>query len=280
VHDGGRAINPKVSNLRAMLEGVSHDVVVISDSNVSAHASYLAEMVEEMADERVGIVTNLFAGTDEQTFGSTLENLHLNGPIAGAVALSAVTSDEAFVIGKSMMFRRSLFERLGGFAAVGHVLAEDYVMRRMFSAAGYSIRLSRGVLRNVCVRTTFSGFLKRQIRWSLMRSRLQPLLYPLEVLANPVAMALLAPLFGYALGWSLLWAFALILFRDAHQWWRLRGIAGSLRALPLGLFKELLLLGVWVAAPFFRHVSWRGRRVRLSAGTHLYAQEQIGRAHV
>ena len=33
VHDGGRAINPKVANLRGMLDAVEHDVVVISDSH-------------------------------------------------------------------------------------------------------------------------------------------------------------------------------------------------------------------------------------------------------
>src|SRR5687767_138233 len=34
VHDGGRGINPKVSNLRAMLTAANHDLVVVSDSNI------------------------------------------------------------------------------------------------------------------------------------------------------------------------------------------------------------------------------------------------------
>jgi hypothetical protein len=29
---------------------------------------------------------------------------------------------------------------------------------------------------------------------------------------------------------------------------------------------------VWLASPFVRHVSWRGHKVRVSAGTRLYAE--------
>src|SRR4051794_21122847 len=38
VHDGGCGINPKVSNLRAMLTAARHDLMVVSDSNIRVHA--------------------------------------------------------------------------------------------------------------------------------------------------------------------------------------------------------------------------------------------------
>ncbi len=141
VHDGGRGVNPKVSNLRSMMGAVMHDVVVVSDSNVAVHPAYLREMATELAQkdapgDRVGLVTSLFTGVEEETLGATLENLHLNGTVAGGVAISNELLSKAAVVGKSMMFRRTVFERLGGFSSVAHVLAEDYVMGRMFEAAG------------------------------------------------------------------------------------------------------------------------------------------------
>jgi ceramide glucosyltransferase len=271
IHAGGRAINPKVSNLRAMLSSVRHDVLVISDSNVSVPPSYLRVLVNELIQPKVGLVTSLFAGVGEQTLGASLENLHLNGLIAGSVATSQELAGRAIAVGKSMAFRRSTFERLGGFESIASVLAEDYVMGRMFREAGLEVRIAPQIIQTVCVHTPVRAFLRRHQRWSLMRSRLQPLLYPLEPLSSPLAIALLAPLFGVSLGWSLLWALALVMLRDGAQWWVMRGRQGLLRVLPLVPLKEVLVLGIWMAAPFFKYVSWRGNRVRLSSGTRLYA---------
>jgi ceramide glucosyltransferase len=274
IHAGGRGINPKVSNLRAMLEAGSHDLVLISDSNVAVGPRYVAEMADTLRWDGTGLVTSLFVGRGERTLGAALENLHLNGAIAGAVALSEVAGGRTVAVGKSMLFRRSVFERLGGFESLATVLAEDYVMGRMFRTAGFAVRLAPHVVDNVCASSTVASFARRTLRWGAIRWRLKPLAYPFEVLSNPVAVALLAPLFGASLGWSLLWATALVTFRDAAQWWALRGSERAWIAL-LAAPKELLSLGVFVLAPWCRRIVWRGRTVRLSAGTRLYASAQM-----
>lgn len=275
IHDGRRALNPKISNLRAMLEAGAHDVVLISDSNVAARPDYVEDMLAHLLRPNTGMVTSLFAGVGERSLGATFENLHLNGPIAGSVAASAELSGRTVTVGKSMMFRRSTLERLGGLESVATLLAEDYVLGRMFRAAGYEVRIAGTVIDNVCAETTVRRFLDRQLRWGLLRSRLKPLAYPFEPLLSPLAVAAVSPLFGVALWLPLVWAFALCAARDAIQWVRLRGSAGLLAALPLGPVKEALALGVWAVAPFHRHVSWRGRRFRVSAGTRLYAETPV-----
>lgn len=274
VHDGGRGINPKVSNLRAMLDATTHDVVVISDSNVAVEPDYLRHMAEDLARPGVGLVTSMFAGTGERTLGATLENLHLNGAVAAGSALPTELFDHPVVVGKSMMFRRSVLERLGGFASVANVLAEDYVIGRMFHAAGYRIRLCEQPIRNVNRCTTVRSFLRRHQRWGMIRLRMQPVAYLLEPLTQPLLLALAAPLFGVAGAWPLAWAFALVLGRDAAQWIALRGPRGLLRALPLFPLRDALVLAAWGTAFFHRHVVWRGRRVRVSAGTRLYAETE------
>ncbi|PKN54564.1 MAG: ceramide glucosyltransferase [Deltaproteobacteria bacterium HGW-Deltaproteobacteria-14] len=278
IHDGKRALNPKVSNLRAMLEAGTHDVVVISDSNVAVEPDYLRLMLGQLlADPAVGLVSNLFAGTGERSLGATLENLHLNGPVAGSVAITGDTGGQAVSVGKSMLFRRSVFETLGGLEAVGSLLAEDFVMGRMFAQAGYKVRLCAGVIHNVCTATSVPRFLHRHLRWGLIRSRVTPAMYPFEPLFSPMAVALIAPLLGLMGPWPLIWGVALTLLRDGLQWVRLRGRDGLLHALPLGPVKELLVLPVWAIAPFLRTVSWRGRSYRVSTGTRLYAKAPQGR---
>jgi ceramide glucosyltransferase len=269
---GQRGLNPKVANLRGMLAAGANDVVVVSDSNVAVGPDYLARLAARFADPAVGLVTSLFAGVGQKTLGATLESLHLCGPIAGSVAASEVLSGNAVVVGKSMMFRRSVLEALGGLESVSAVLAEDYVIGRMFTEAGYQVRVCADVIHNVTVRTSVRAFLRRQLRWGLLRSRIKPLLYPLEPLINPsaVALAALALGTGVAPAATMAWALGLTLLRDALQWWRLRGPRG-LEAVLLGPVKDLFVLSAWAVAPFVRTVSWRGRRLRVSAGTRLYA---------
>jgi ceramide glucosyltransferase len=269
VHDGRRGLNPKVANLRGILAAGANDLVVISDSNVAVGPEYLANMVAHM-HEGVGVVTSLFAGVGEETLGATLENLHLCGPIAASVAASQVLAGDSVVVGKSVMFRRSSFDELGGMESLASVLAEDYVMGRMFKEAGYEVRLCPDVIQNVVKKTSVGRFLARQMRWALLRSRLKPLLYPFEPLLSPLAVAVLAVIAGVNAPWPFFWAAALTLFRDAACWIRLRGVAGLAAAAPFGLAKDALILIAWVVAPFQRSVRWRGTRLKVSAGTRLY----------
>lgn len=277
IHDGKRALNPKVSNLQAMMPHARHDLVVISDSNIAVPTTWLEHLTSELAaDPELGLLTNLFVGTSEETLGATLENLHLQGPIAGSLAASNLLLPNAGAVGKSMMFSRATFESLGGFASVGSVLAEDYVMGRMFAEAGYKVRIAATTVDNVCTRTTVKRFLARQLRWNLIRSRVMPLSYPLEPLASPMLPALLAPFAGPLAAELLLFGVTLTLLRDGLQWLALRGKKGLLAALPLGPLKELALLGVWAVAPFASRVSWRDKRFRVASGTRLYADRPMG----
>jgi ceramide glucosyltransferase len=271
---GQHGLNPKVANLRGTIAAGAHDLVVISDSNIAVGPDYLANLAARMSDGHVGLVTSLFAGAGERSLGATLESLHLAGPVAGGIATSEIMSGNAVCVGKSMMFRRSVFESLGGMESVASVLAEDYVMGRMFKEAGWEVRVCAEVVQNVTVKTSVSAFWRRQARWGLLRSRIKPFLYPLEPLANPMAVAFIVMLLAHHLEvWPLEWAMVLIATRDALQWARLRGWRGLPRALPLGPVKELLLLGAWAVAPWKRKVSWRGHRLRVSAGTRLYSME-------
>ncbi|MCC6619958.1 MAG: glycosyltransferase [Deltaproteobacteria bacterium] len=276
VHDGRRALNPKVSNLRAMLEWGSYDLVVVSDSNVAVRPEWLAQMVAEMeGDRELGLLTNLFVGVGEETIGAALENLHLAGPVAGSIAVTNEVGHEAATVGKSMMFRRTVFDGLGGLESVGAFLAEDHVMGRMFASAGYKVRLAPTLVDNVVRKATVQAFLKRHVRWGLLRSRLMPLLYPFEPLANPMLLVVLA-LFSGALGPALaVTGVALTLLRDAVQWWRLRGPRGLVGALPLGPVKDLAMLVVWAIAPLSGRVAWRGKSYRVGAGTRLYADRTM-----
>src|SRR4029079_16164183 len=114
----------------------SHDVVLVSDSNVVVPRHYVREAVELLLrDERPGMVTHLFAGIGEDGLGAALENVQLTGFCAAGAALPTVVGD-ALVIGKSMMFSRRTLDALGGLERVPDVLAEDWLLGKTFQHAG------------------------------------------------------------------------------------------------------------------------------------------------
>jgi ceramide glucosyltransferase len=266
-----------VDNLIGMLPCAAHDLVLISDSNVRAPVHYVAEMVETMSTRGdVGLVTNLFAGTGENSLGSALENVQLNGFCAGGAALPTLLGD-ALVVGKSMLFSRSVFESLGGFRRVADVLAEDYVIGKMFQHGGYRVKIAPTVLDNVTRGMTVRAFFARQLRWAMLRARLRPVAQLLEIVSSPLA---LLPLAGWLMGptAALTWAFTILALRDVGGWVALRGWRRAWIAMFLSPVRELAMLIVWVRAPLARHVMWRGHRVRLGAGTLVFAPA-AARAH-
>ncbi len=279
VHDGGRGFNPKVANLRASMPSAKHDVVVISDSNVRVRPRYLQSMAHQLMRPGVGLVTSLVCGVGEKNLGALLENAMLNTNMVSGNAVPTAFMDQPVVVGKSMMFRRSVFDLLGGFSSVANVLAEDYIMGRMFHLAGYKVRLSRQPVYNVCVRRGVRCYLGRHTRWGMMRFRMEPAAFVVEPLLWPTTVALAAPLFGMSLwGWVGAWWVLATVVRDGSQWVMLRGWKNLWRALLVAPLRDLLMLTAWLRAPFSRHVNWRGKRLRVDTGTRLFPESHMGLA--
>ena len=81
----------------------------------------------------------------------------------------------------------------------------------------------------------------------------------------------LLPLAVSSLGAAgVLWCAVLWLVRDLGGHLLLRGRKRLWAPLLLAPLSDLLMLIVWAWAPLKRHVTWRGTRLRLGAGTLLY----------
>ena len=266
VHPGTGALNPKVDNLLGLVGHAKHDLLLVSDSNIRAPVDYVAATVATFAgDPRGGLVTNLIAGIGERGLGSALQNAQLNGFAAAGVALPTLAGD-ALVIGKSMLLSRRQFESIGGFRRVADVLAEDFVIGKMMQHAGLPVRIAKSVVFNVTQDMSAIAFAARELRWATLRRKLRPWARWLELVASPLAMLPLAILvMGPVL--AIAWGLCVLGLRDVGGWVVLRGPRRAWVPLLLSPLREVLTLAVWVAAAFTNHVSWRGHRVRVGAGT-------------
>ena len=264
-------LNPKVENLAAMWPHRRHDTVLISDSNVRVRPSYLRETACYLADPGVGLVSNIFAGVGEEHFGAALENLQLNGYIAGGMALAQVLGITC-VVGKSMLMPIRALDACGGLGGVRNLLAEDQALGVRIRKAGYSVRLSHHVIDNVNQVRSSRWFLNRHSRWYKIRCRLALPAFLIEPAANLATVGIVWALAGPShLGWFALPALiGLGIARDAIGAIRLRGSGYRLKYLLLSPIKDLFLLPLWFDALFDRRVHWRGNTFAIGKFTRLH----------
>ncbi|HEY2735897.1 MAG TPA: glycosyltransferase, partial [Polyangiales bacterium] len=256
-------------NLLGMLPHASHDLLLISDSNVRVPKHYVSELVRIHTQTGAGIVTNLFAGTSENSFGSALENVQLNGFCAAGSALPTLVGDAA-VIGKSTLFSRTLLEKLGGLSRLSCVLAEDFILGKMFENAGHRVVIAPTVLESPSTGLTLRDAFSRHLRWAMLRWRLRPTAALFEPLTSPL---LMLPFAYQVLGvGALLWLAIVLAIRDLGGWVTLRGWRRAWIPLVLAPIRELAAPFAWAIGAFKKHITWRGQRLRLSAGTLLYAE--------
>jgi ceramide glucosyltransferase len=278
VTDPRAAINPKVAQLVGLERVATGEVYVISDSNVRVPPTYLWSLVADLAEAGVGMVTSVFAGSGEQSVGAALENLQIcASSMPGLVAMNIV-SPRSLTVGKSMAVRRRDLARLGGFLAVGSVLAEDYVLGRRFLDAGFKVRTSLDVVHNRNVRCTVARTIERHTRWAKMRRSLFQTGFALEPVLTPIVVAslgvLVAPSKTTAVALMsvcvLQTACALLAVRlvrgDRLAWWYA----------PLEIARSYVTLLCWVRAWGNRRIAWRGHPFELGPGSAIIALTNAG----
>ena len=266
--------NPKVNNLVRPLKIAQYDYVVISDSNIRATPTYLRDIVRE-AGPNVGAVTAPVRGLGGEGLGGRLEEMHLNSFYLRSMLVSHALGT-GLVLGKTMMFKRSFSDRLGGFNRFGNQGAEDYAFGMATRRVGREISLvSAPVTQHVGARS-FQNFFLRHSRWSTLRKYSAPGLFFIEWVHHGV----LTLLFGWV-GWSQMGIIYSVgsLLATALIW--ILGDLALLRQLGgrfhLGIWvvRELTVPFIWLNAVATRQVTWRGNKLRLMSGGRVQtAQEQ------
>jgi ceramide glucosyltransferase len=267
VHDSDVTYNPKINNLLPALQAARHELLLISDSNVVVEKEYLRTTVRAMEDPRVGLVHSLIKGGGEESFGSTLENMHLNTFIAGSVAFLDRFFSLPCVVGKSMLLRRAALSEIGGLEAYGGFLAEDYIIGRQMKRSGWKVFLCGHPVRNLNRKRSFEGFVERHTRWAKLRRNISGIGYAAELLLNPTFVCLPLLLVGGGTAGVLSFTAAVLLTKAMADAAMVRLVGGSLSPLASGVFspvKDIAAGLLWFVPFVSRTVSWRGHRFLIS----------------
>ena len=257
--------NPKVATLIGLQGRIRHDIVVLSDSDVSVERNYLARTVATLAQPGVGLVTCLYRGTPVPSLWAWLASMAIDYDFLPNVLVGLALGLARPCFGSTIAMRRETLERIGGFDAFLEYLADDNAIGEAVRGIGMRVAIPRWIVEHACPERSFMELWSHELRWARTLRAVSPAGYAGMVITHPLPFALLgASLNGLGAlgGGSIVAAIACrlvlqlqvdhTLHVSTSRWW-------------LGPARDLLAFVVYVASFFVDVVSWRGQRYRVRA---------------
>lgn len=267
--------NRKVSNLANMVASAKYEILVIADSDMQVRPDYLKSIVAPFRDDRVGAVTCLYSGIPRGGLASALGAAFINEWFLPSVLVALSFRDINFCFGSTMVVRREILEQLGGFARFSSLLADDYMLGKFVSKAGYKVCLSPYVVGNVVYEPDIRTLFLHELRWAATIRQVQPLGYSFSFISYCIPMSLLYfAVCPYLIDGMITIAGAVLLRVLMHFTARYSlGIKGH--AQPwLSPLRDILCFTIWAVGLFNRNVHWRQHTYALKSEGQLEITEQ------
>jgi ceramide glucosyltransferase len=265
--------NAKAHSLGHLVAQAQHNILVMSDSDVYVSPDLLRRIAAEFQSAElqpteskrapVGVVTCPYRAVPGPGFWSRLEAIGMNTEFLAGVLVAWLVGEMDFALGPTLAARRETIEAMGGFADLGHYLAEDFVIGKRAPSLGYRVVLSSCVIEHRIGSQTFKRNLQHRLRWARSTRRSRPAGYWGEIFTNPLPLAALLwlaapklwPLVGLTVVFRALaaWSTSEWVLHDPltrRRWW----------LIPL---EDLISFLIWVAGFFGSTIDWRGRRYKL-----------------
>jgi ceramide glucosyltransferase len=260
-------MNPKVSILRQLEPRARYEVCVVADSDVKVGPDFLSRITDALADPGTGLVSCPYRSGPVRTLGAALEALTISADFLPSVAVARQVEGIRFALGAAVGLRREVLAAIGGFAAITDHLADDYQLGWLVHRQGLDVRVLPYVVETVNPDLSFSAYFLHQLRWT----RTYRVCRPGGYLAYGVTHGLVFALALWAASGLQPWALGLIgaylalrgLVALTSERFCLRGELPAVAFLLLPL-KDLLAFVLWALSFAGHHVTWRGRRFRLT----------------
>jgi len=261
--------NTKVSNLVQMCAEARHEYLIVNDSDIRVAPGYLRETLAPLRDRKIGLVTCLYRGVANETFGSKLEALGISTDFCAGVLVAQQLEGIRFGLGSTLAFRQRDLSASGGFEALVDYLADDYQIGRRITGLGLEAKLSSTVVETVLPRYTFRAFLSHQLRWARTVRDSRFWGYVGLGFTHGLLWGLLALLLGQGATWAWMLlasvTFARFVMALVVGYWTLRD-KQVIRFLPIIALRDCVAFLVWIVSFMGNTVVWRGTTFKLKNG--------------
>ncbi|XP_054161394.1 ceramide glucosyltransferase-B-like isoform X2 [Oppia nitens] len=183
-------VNPKINNMEPGYKAAKYELILISDSGIRMKEDTLLDMVSSMTDE-VALVHQMPFVCDRKGFPSVLEKVYF-GTAHARIYLSADFLKINCPTGMSALMRKKLLDDVGGIAAFGQYLAEDFFFAKSFTDRGWKLAISsQPAWQNSCT-PDIDSFQNRITRWAKLRIAMIPHMILLEPLSECLMLGAIA----------------------------------------------------------------------------------------
>ncbi len=262
LHGSGRiATNDKVAKLARLVSEASHEVVVISDSDVRVRPDYLRQVTAPLCDSRVGAVTCFYAPTEIRTFTDHLQTTGMTSDFYAGVLVAWQLDGIKFALGTTIATTRTHLAGFGGYASIENQPADDLLVGRLIAEQGYEVVLLPYVIETVPDYGSMRALLHKRLRWLVVMRHMRPSghlgLLLTQGLPWSIAAVLIHPSAAIAIGYL----GAYFGLRVAMTW--MIGIHGMKQPrfwaqMPLIPLWDAVAFVIWLASFMRRSIRWRG----------------------
>ena len=260
----------KVNKLCGLAREARHEILVISDSDISVPPSYLRSVVAPFEDAQVGAVTCLYRGAPDRGLWATLEALGISTDFVPGVIVARRLEGVKFALGATMATTRARLTEVGGFEALAEYCADDFEFGRRIAERGYRIELATCTVATESSPRTFAQFFRHQMRWAITLRHSRPWGYVGRAVVTQglpwaLAAAVLAPSVWLA-------AAPLAIYLTSRLWmaWTVgaRGLGDETvrRRWMLIPVYDVLATVISIVALCVNRIEWRGRRFKMRNG--------------
>ncbi|AEI37207.1 bacteriohopanetetrol glucosamine biosynthesis glycosyltransferase HpnI [Zymomonas mobilis] len=255
--------NAKISNLINITAHIGHDIMIISDSDMSVSDYYISQVVNALEKPGVGAVTCLYHGRGDNGYWSRLSAANIDYNFLPSVMVGVALTKANPCMGSTIAIKRDTLESIGGLESLSNILADDYMLGAKVRALGLKVEVLPVILTHSCTESSFLSLVRHELRWSATIRDIDPVGFLGSAVTYPVPLAFIGLI--ATSGWVSWPVFCLAL---ASRWllgWRINKVTGvsrleALLQLPL---RDLLSFGIFLSTFFISSVDWQGMELML-----------------
>ncbi len=255
-----RMPNGKVGVLADLAAQARYPLLLVNDSDIRVAPDYLRQVTAVLDEPGTGLVTCLYRAQSNHLPGQW-EALGVATEFVPSVLVARMLGSVEFALGSTLLFRAADLERVGGFAAIGDYLADDYQLGRRILGLGLRVAFAPPVVETHLGGETWGEVWRHQLRWS-------------RTIRASRTGGYLGYLVTHGTFWSMV-AFAAGAWRVGLAGMAIRMIGGMVTAgrvlrdraavrrawwIPL---RDLWGFAIWVCGLWGTTVEWRGARIRI-----------------
>jgi ceramide glucosyltransferase len=253
--------NRKVGVLKELAAAARYPWLVVNDSDIIVDPGYLKEVARPLEDPQVGVVTCLYRARAE-SFPARWEAVGVATEFIPSVLVARLIGVSEFVLGSTMVFRAAHLAKIGGFAALGEFLADDYQLGKHITDLGYHVAFARTVVETNLGAARWRDVWLHQLRWARTIRVSRASGYYGYVTTQATVWALVAIASGS--WWIGLGTLAMRLASGLHVGVRTLGDRSLLRDAWMIPLRDLWGCAIWLAGVFGDTVEWRGLKLKLT----------------